>query len=394
MHKILTYNNISATSLDRLPNNQYEVSSEIQYPDAILLRSFNLHGIPIPGSVKCVGRAGVGVDNIPVSEFSKRGIPVFNAPGANANAVKELTLAGLLLAARHISPALDFVRTLRGDDQAINQAVEKGKKQFAGFELAGKTLGVIGLGAIGVKVANAALGLGMKVMGFDPSLTVQSAWQLSSQVAQASSVDDLLTKSDFVTLHVPLVEQTHHFINSARIGLMKNTAVLLNFSRGGVVEAAAVLDALEEGKLRAYVCDFPDSALLNRKGVIALPHIGASTEEAEENCAVMVVDQIRDYLENGNIRNAVNFPDVVVPRTEGCRLGIANENIPGMVSQISSALADANLNIADLVNQSRGEYAYTLIDVNAEVPSATLERIRSIPGVLSARIIWAAAIAH
>ena len=388
MYKILTYNNISAASLRRLPSNQYEVSSEIQHPDAILLRSFNLHGKPITNSLKCVGRAGVGVDNIPVSEFSKRGIPVFNAPGANANAVKELTLAGMMLAARHIGPALDFIHTLQGNDEAINQAVEKGKKNFAGFELAEKTLGVIGLGAIGVKVANGALGLGMKVIGFDPSPTVQRAWQLSSQVAPASDINELLSQSYFVTLHIPFVEQTRHFINSARLGLMKTGAVLLNFSRGGIVDESAVLQALEAGKLRAYVCDFPSSALLDRKGVIALPHIGASTEEAEENCAVMVVDQIRDYLEKGNIRNSVNFPDIVLPPIEeGYRLGIANENIPGMVSQISSGLADVNLNIVTLLNQSRGEYAYTLIDLNAEVPSETLEHIKSIRGVLSVRHI-------
>jgi D-3-phosphoglycerate dehydrogenase len=385
MFKVLTYNNISLAGLERLPRDRYEVASEMVHPDAILLRSFKLHGVPIPESVKCVGRAGAGVNNIPVPEYSKRGIPVFNAPGANANAVKELTLAGMLLAARHICPAWDFARNLQGDDETINQVVEKGKKNFAGFELAGKTLGVIGLGAIGVKVANAALGLGMKVVGFDPSLTVQSAWQLSSQVAQASGVDDLVGKSDFVTLHIPLLEQTRHTINAARIGLMKKGAVLLNFSREGIVDDAAVAEALNAGKLHAYVCDFPSGALLRQKGVVALPHLGASTEEAEDNCAVMVADQIRDFLENGNIVNSVNFPDVVMPRTEGCRLGVANANVPNMVGQISAALAEANLNILDLLNKSRGDYAYTLIDLSAEVPGATLDRIRAIEGVLAAR---------
>lgn len=388
MFKVLTYNNISLAGLERLPRDRYEVASEIQHPDAILLRSFKLHGVPIPDSVKCVGRAGAGVNNIPVPEYSKRGIPVFNAPGANANAVKELTLAGMLLAARHIGAALDFVRSLSGDDEAIHHAVEQGKKRFVGFELAGKTLGVIGLGAIGVKVANAALGLGMKVIGFDPSLTVQSAWQLSSQVVQATGVDDLVIKSDFITLHIPLAEQTRHLINAARLGLMKKTAVVLNFSRGGIVEEAALLDALETGRLRAYVCDFPNSALLNRQGVITLPHLGASTEEAEDNCAIMVADQIRDFLENGNIVNSVNFPDVVMPRTDaGCRLGVANANVPNMVGQITAALAEANLNIIDLLNKSRGDYAYTLVDLSAPVSDRTLAKIRAIEGVLAARVM-------
>jgi len=387
MYKILTYNNISLAGLERLPRDQYEVASEIQHPDAILLRSFKLHGVPIADSVKCVGRAGAGVNNIPVAEYSRRGIPVFNAPGANANAVKELALAGMLLAARQICPAWDFTRSLAGDDEAISQAVEKGKKHFAGFELAGKTLGVLGLGAIGVKVANAALALGMKVVGFDPSLTVQSAWQLSSTVAQAVSIDDLVAKADFVSVHVPYNEQTHHIINATRVKLMRPGAVLLNFSRAGIVDDASVREALEGAQLRAYVCDFPSAALINQRGVILLPHIGASTEEAEENCAVMVADQIRDYLENGNIRNAVNFPEVVMPRNGGWRLGIANENIPNMVSQISSALAEANLNIIDLLNKSRGNYAYTLIDLGSEVPQGTVTKIRAIHGVLSARLI-------
>ncbi|MBS1214545.1 MAG: NAD-binding D-isomer specific 2-hydroxyacid dehydrogenase protein [Proteobacteria bacterium] len=387
MFKILTYNNISVAGLERLPRDRYEVASEIQHPDAIMLRSFKLHGVPIADSVKCVGRAGAGVNNIPVADYSKRGIPVFNAPGANANAVKELTIAGMLLASRNICGAWDFARTLSGDDETISQVVEKGKKNFAGSELAGKTLGVLGLGAIGVRVANTALALGMKVIGFDPLLTVDSAWQLSSNVEKAASVDDLVTKADFLSLHVPLNDQTRHIINITRIGLMKRGAVLLNFSRAGIVDDSGVAAALDEGKLRAYVCDFPTASLLGRNGVILLPHIGASTEEAEDNCAVMVADQIRDYLENGNIRNSVNFPEVVMPRGEGFRLGITNENVPNMVGQISGALAEANLNILDLLNKSRGDYAYTLIDVGAEVPVATLEKIRTINGVLSARTL-------
>ncbi|WP_045224310.1 phosphoglycerate dehydrogenase [Methyloterricola oryzae] len=387
MYKVLTYNNISVAGLERLPRDRYEIASEIQHPDAIMLRSFKLHGVPIPDSVKCVGRAGAGVNNIPVPDYSKRGIPVFNAPGANANAVKELTIAGMLLASRHICAAWDFTRGLSGDDEVLSQAVEKGKKNFAGIELAGKTLGVLGLGAIGVRVANTALALGMKVVGFDPLLTVDSAWQLSSSVEKAASVDDLVSKADFLSLHVPLNDQTRQIINAARIGLMKKGAVLLNFSRAGIADDASLAQALEEGKLGAYVCDFPTASLMNKKGVILLPHIGASTEEAEDNCAVMVADQIRDYLENGNIRNSVNFPEVIMPRTEGFRLGVANENVPNMVGQISSALAEANLNIIDLLNKSRGDYAYTLVDLSADVPAATLEKIRGISGVLTARTL-------
>jgi D-3-phosphoglycerate dehydrogenase len=387
MFKILTYNNISPRGLEKLPRDRYEVASEIQHPDAILLRSFDLHGVPIPDTVKAVGRAGAGVNNIPVAEYSKRGVPVFNAPGANANAVKELVLTGMLLAARHVAPALAYVRGLEGDDHAIHEQVEKGKKQFAGFELAGKTLGVLGLGAIGVRVANAAIALGMHVIGFDPSLTVDSAWQLSSSVAKAANIDELIARSDFVTLHVPLNEHTKQLINAGRIDLMKKTATLLNFSRAGVVDEQAVCAALDGGGLYAYVTDFPSRAVLDNRRVIVLPHLGASTAEAEENCAIMVAERVRDFLENGNIRHSVNFPDVVMPRTEGVRLGIANENVPNMVGQISGALAEANLNILDLLNKSRGDYAYTLIDLNSTVPPETLERIRAIKGVLSARVV-------
>jgi D-3-phosphoglycerate dehydrogenase len=387
MFKILTYDNISIAGLERLPRDRYEVASEIQHPDAILLRSHNLHGVPIPESVKAVGRAGAGVNNIPVEDYSRCGIPVFNAPGANANAVKELVIAGMLLAARNICEAWDFARQLEGDDDAIHHRVEKTKKKFAGFELAGKTLGVLGLGAIGVRVANAATSLGMHVIGYDPLLTVESAWQLSSSVARAASIDDLIAKVDFVTLHLPLNDQTYHLINGTRIGIMKKGAVLLNFSRAGIVDDASVLGALNSGHLHAYVCDFPSRAMLSHPRAVVLPHLGASTAEAEENCAVMVVDRVRDFLENGNIRHSVNFPDVVMPRTEGVRLGIANENVPKMVGQISGALADANLNILDLLNKSRGEVAYTLIDLNAEVPAETLDHIRGIKGVLSVRVI-------
>lgn len=387
MFKILTYNNISAKGLERLPRDGYEIASEIMHPDAILLRSQDLHGVPIPETVKAVGRAGAGVNNIPVPEYTKQGIPVFNAPGANANAVKELVIAGLLLASRHICEAWDFARSLEGDDEAIHHQIEKSKKRFAGSELAGKTIGVLGLGAIGVRVANTAMAMGMRVVGYDPMLTVRSAWQLEASVVQATSIDDLLAQCDFVTLHVPLNDQTRNLINADRVVSMRKGAVLLNFSRAGTVDESAVLAALDGERLRAYVTDFASRRLIGRKGTILLPHLGASTAEAEENCAVMVVDQLRDFLENGNIVNSVNFPEVIMPRTEGCRLGIANENVPNMVGQISSVLAEAGLNIVDLLNKSRGEFAYTLVDLNSEVPSDTLVRIRAIPGVLSARIV-------
>lgn len=383
MYKILTYNNISVAGLERLPRDHYEVASEIQHPDAILLRSFDLHGVAIPDSVRCIGRAGAGVNNIPVEECSRRGIPVFNAPGANANAVKELVVAGLLLAARHICEAWDFTRSLAGDDAAIGQAVERGKKNFAGTELAGKTLGVLGLGAVGVGVANAAVSLGMNVAGFDPALTVERAWQLSAAVCRAGGIDDLIARADFISLHVPLNGETRHMIGAARLESVKKGAVLLNFSRAGIVDEPAVRAALEDGRLSAYVSDFPTAGFMDLKGAILLPHLGASTVEAEDNCAVMVADQIRDFLENGNIRNSVNYPTVEMPRCDAHRIGVANENVPNMVSQISAALGEANLNILELLNKSRGEYAYTLIDLNAEVPPAVLDRIAKIRGVLS-----------
>ncbi len=386
-YKILTYNNIAAVGLDRLPRDRYEVASEIQHPDAILLRSFDMHGLEIPDTLKAVGRAGAGVNNIPVAEYTKRGIPVFNAPGANANAVKELVIAGMLLAARNICPAWAYTRQLEGEGKALATLVEKGKKQFAGFELAGKTLAVLGLGAIGVKVANAAMDLGMEVVGYDPGMTIESAWQLSALAKRARSIDDLIGKADFITLHVPLNDHTHHVINAARLDYMKKGAILLNFARESVVDEAAVLAALDSGQLGAYVCDFPNRRLLGHSRVIALPHLGASTVEAEDNCAIMVADQLRDYLEDGNIRNSVNMPEVVLTRIPGVRLSIANENVPNMVGQVSSALAEANLNILDLVNKSRGDVAYTLVDVNAPIPDATLARIRAIAGVLSARVI-------
>jgi D-3-phosphoglycerate dehydrogenase len=388
MYRIQTLNNISERGLARLPRDRFEVASSILEPHGILVRSADMHAMPLPASVLAVARAGAGTNNVPVAALSKRGVPVFNAPGANANAVKELVIAGLFLAARNVCAAWDFARKLAGDDKAIDEATEKGKKNFVGFELPGRTLGVIGLGAIGVEVANAAERLGMRVIGYDPQLTVQRAWQLSASVEQASSLDDLFSRSQFVSVHVPLVEATRGLVNASRLQLMPKDGVLLNFSRAPIVDDASVIAALDAGRLHAYICDFPNNALKDHAKVVTLPHLGASTGEAEENCAVMVADTLRDYLEHGNVRNSVNFPDAFLPRTAGAaRIAIANSNVPNMVGQISTLLAGAQINIAELLNKSRGEYAYTLIDVEGRVDDALLARIRGIEGVLSARLL-------
>jgi len=384
-YRILTLNSISSRGLARLPPERYEVGAELAQPDAILLRSADLHGAAIAPSVRAIGRAGAGVNNIPVPAMSARGIPVFNTPGANANAVKELVLAGLLLAARNLGPAWLFARNLSGDDAAMEAAVEAGKRQFVGFELPGRTLGVVGLG---VEVANSALALGMKVLGYDPQLTVQRAWQLSSSVEQALSLEDLCARADAISVHVPLTEATRALVNAARLALMKPDATVLNFARAAIVDEAAILAALDAGRLHAYVCDFPKAALKDHPRIITLPHLGASTGEAEENCAVMVAEQVRDFLENGNIRNSVNYPEAVLPRVPNTtRLAIANSNVPNMVGQISTCLATQRLNIADLLNKSRGEYAYTLIDLDGRLSAQLLDDIRAIHGVLSARIV-------
>jgi len=387
-YRILTLNNISTRGLERLPRERYEVASDLERPDAILVRSGDMHKTPIPESVLAVGRAGAGVNNIPVAEFSKRGIPVFNTPGANANAVKELVLAGLLIAARNICPAWAFACSLTGDDHSIDEAVEKGKKKFVGFEMPGRTLGVVGLGAIGVEVANAALSFGMKVLGYDPQITVQRAWQLSANVEQALSLDDLFAKADAVSVHVPLNDQTKSLVSESRLKLLKKSGILLNFARAAIVDDKAVIAALDSGRLHAYVCDFPNTLLKDHPKVVTLPHLGASTGEAEENCAVMVADQVRDFLENGNIRNSVNYPEAVLPRAPNTtRLAIANSNVPNMVGQVSTCLAAARINIAELLNKSRGEYAYTLVDAEGTIGDDLLTQIRSIEGILTARIV-------
>jgi len=386
--KVLTLNNIALAGLERLPRDCYEVASEIGHPDAVLVRSADMHKAEIPASVKAIGRAGAGVNNIPVAEMSKRGVPVFNAPGANANAVKELVIGGMLLAARNLCEAWDYVRTLEGDEEELHRAVESGKKRFVGMELPGRTLGVVGLGAIGVEVANAALALGMQVVGFDPKITVERAWQLNSGVRQAVSLDDLFSRAQLVTVHVPLGDATRAMVNADRLALMKPGGIVLNFARGPIVDDAAVLESLDAGRLARYVTDFPGAATKSHPKVIALPHLGASTREAEENCAIMVAQNLRDFLENGNIRHSVNFPETLLPRMDGnTRIAIANANVPNMVGQISTALASGGLNISDLLNKSRGELAYTLVDVDGPIPDGIVERIASIEGVLSMRVI-------
>jgi D-3-phosphoglycerate dehydrogenase len=385
MYKILTLNNIAVEGLRRLPRDSYEVSSEIAEPDGIILRSYDMHKMDIPPSVAAVGRAGVGVNNIPIEKFSQRGVPVFNAPGANANAVKELAVAGMLIAARNIFPARDYVLGINADGDELEEAVEAGKKQFVGFELPGRTLGVIGLGAIGVEVANVALALGMKVVGFDPKITVRRAWQLSSGVRQVETLDRLFKESDVISVHVPLVDATRNIVNESRLVLMREGGVLINFARGGVVDDGAAMKALDNGVLHAYVCDFPSRALIDHPKVISLPHLGASTLEAEENCAVMIAENLKDYLENGNIRNSVNFPEALMPRVDAYRITVANANVPNMVGQISTCLADGGLNIEDLLNKSRGEIAYTVVDLSDAVPADCLAKIKQIDGVLMVR---------
>jgi len=384
--KILTLNAISARGLARLPEH-YSVGGDIADPDGILVRSANMHDMEIPVSVRAIARAGAGTNNIPVKKLSERGVPVFNAPGANANAVKELVIAGMLIGARNLVQALKFVEGLSGTDEAMHKATEAGKKQFAGMELPGRTLGVIGLGAIGSTIAEAAIKLGMNVVGFDPAITVDAAWRLPSQVKRAESVEDVLRMADFVTLHVPLIDATKNLINAQRLGMMRSGAVLLNFAREGVVDNAAVIEALDANKLHAYLCDFPANALKGHAKVVALPHLGASTEEAEENCAVMVAEQLADYLENGNILNSVNFPNVSMARESAYRIAIANANVPNMVGQISSVLAAAGLNIHNMVNKSKGDMAYTLVDVDSAATDAVMQQLSAIAGVLAVRYL-------
>ena len=389
---ILVLNAISAGGLSRLPAERYRVGKDVADPVAVLVRSADMHERPIAASVRAIGRAGAGTNNIPVPLMSARGVPVFNAPGANANAVKELVLAAMLMAARNLAPALRFVSELDASSPDLDKVVEDGKRHFGGYELQGQTLGIVGLGKIGCMVAEAAIGLGLNVLGYDPEITIDAAWSLPSQVRRAGSVNEVLKGAQFVSLHVPLLEATRHLVNDANIGLMRPGAVLLNFSRDGVVSNSAVLEALGADRLSAYVCDFPSAELLGhplsiQSRIVALPHLGASTREAEENCAVMVVDQLRAYLEHGEISNAVNFPTVRMARESPWRVAIANSNVPNMLGQMSTTMAVAGLNIHNMVNKSRGEMAYTLVDVDSAVSPAVLDALAAIPGVLTVRYL-------
>ncbi|CAC9433489.1 D-3-phosphoglycerate dehydrogenase (EC [uncultured Gammaproteobacteria bacterium] len=383
MNKIQTLNNISSVGLKQLPAKDYEVATEITNPDAILVRSARMHELEIGDNLKAVGRAGAGVNNIPLDKMSDKGVVVFNAPGANANAVKELVISSMLLASRNICQAWDYVNSLPLSN--LKTAVEEGKKNYAGSELPGKTLGIVGLGAIGVQIANAASMLGMKVIGFDPSITIKSAWKLSADVEQALSVDELFSQSDFVSFHVPLVEGTKHLLNEQRIALLPKGATVLNFARDGIIDEDALISALEAGKVKYYVTDFPIDGKKDHDRVIALPHLGASTAEAEDNCAMMVANQVKDYLENGNILNSVNFPEAKMPRTGDSRLAIAHQNIPNMVGQISTILAEESANIVDMLNKSRDEVAYTLVDIEGRVSDTVVNNLKQVEGILMVR---------
>ena len=385
--RILTLNQISAHGLHRFPSSRYTVGKAVESPDAIIVRSHDMHAMAIPASVKAIGRAGAGTNNIPVAEMSRRGVPVFNAPGANANAVKELVLTALLLGARNVVPALRYVERLDPAAPDLEARVEDGKKQFAGVELPHRTIGIVGLGAIGGLVADTAIKLGMKAIGFDPEITVDAAWRLPASVRKANSIDEVFRHADFLTLHVPLVPVTRHLVDARRLALLKPHAVLLNFARDAVVDEDAVLAALQAQKLKAYITDFPSAKLLREPGVVALPHLGASTAEAEDNSAVMVVDQVREFLEQGAIANSVNFPSVEMERESPHRVAIANANVPNMLGQISSTMAQAGLNIHNMLNRSRGEMAYTLVDTDSPVAPDVIARIAAIDGVLSVRAI-------
>ncbi len=387
--KVLTLNQISVKGLDRLPRDQYEIASEFASPDAIMLRSHKLKTEEIADSVLAIARAGAGVNNIPVADCTARGIPVFNTPGANANAVKELVAAGLLLGSRGVIEGIDYVQTLADmkDEAELNKTLEAQKKRFKGSELVGKTLGVVGLGAIGSMVAEMALMLDMEVIGYDPALSVEAAWRLSSQVKRADALASLFSRCDYISLHLPVLDSTRGLVNAELLSNLRPGACLLNFARQEIVDGDAVLAALDEGRLRKYITDFPAPALIGRKDVILMPHIGASTDEAEENCAVMAADQLRDFIENGNIRNSVNFPTLQLEHVTGCRLAVTNENVPKILTSMLSILADANINVIDMLNKSREEIAYNLIDIEGTPTESMLEQMRSLEGVINVRLI-------
>ena len=390
MYKVRTYNAISVKGLERFPRQSYEVGSDIGHPDAFMLRSQKLQGVEVPKSLLAAARAGAGTNNVPITEYSKLGVVVFNTPGANANAVKELVMAGMLLATRGILPGMAYVNTLTAmtDAAEMSAHLEKEKARFAGGEIKGKTLGIVGLGAIGSMVADMALAMGMKVVGFDPALSIDAAWRLSSDVTRMENLQALLARSDYISLHVPAMDATKHLINDAALALTKPGAVLLNFARETIVDSAAVKRSLDTGKLGKYVCDFPEPDLLNHPQVIAMPHIGASTEESEENCAVMAANQLMDYLENGNIANSVNFPAVAMGRVAGTtRITFSNDNVSGVLGHVLSVLADKNVNVIDMMNKSRGELAFNIIDVESKPDDAVIAAIAAVENVIRVRVI-------
>ncbi|MFH1772529.1 MAG: phosphoglycerate dehydrogenase [Candidatus Omnitrophota bacterium] len=387
MYKVMKLDKISSEGLAMFPLDQYEIGTEISQPDVIILRSFKMHDMELPGSLLAVGRAGAGVNNIPVDKCSEKGIVVFNTPGANANAVKELTIAGLLLSSRDISGGINYSESVKGKGADVPGLVEKNKNNFAGVEIMGKTLGVIGLGKIGVMVANSALDLGMKVIGYDPFISVESAWGLSREVERAAGLDMLVCGSDYITIHTPLTDTTKGMINAEKFKRMKKGVRILNFSRGGIVNNDDLAAAVKEKIVAKYVTDFPDDELLNMENVIAIPHLGASTEEAEKNCVVMVVKQIRDFIENGSIKNSVNFPDCKLEHNSGFRLVVMNKNIPNMVGQVSAILAGADINIAEMLNKSKGDYACTIIDISDEPSKDMVAAIGAIKGVVKVRLL-------
>lgn len=387
MYKISVLNNIAQKGLNYLSSAGYDLDADLGVCDAIILRSHSLHGVNMSAHLKAIARAGAGVNNIPVEEMTRLGVPVFNTPGANANAVKELVILGMLLACRNIPQALNYVNALKGTDAEINQQVEADKKQFAGFELPGKRLAVIGLGAIGVRVANAAIALEMDVIGYDPVITIERAWQLSSQVINAQSISEAVSQADFISLHIPYNEKTKNLINGDILDKMKKDAVLLNFSRSGVIEKQALSESLQQDKLHAYVCDFPSNTWINHPKTICLPHLGASTKEANENCAVMAAKHLLEYLDSGQINYSVNFPNTVMPATTHHRICITNENIPNMVGQITTTLAKSDINIVDMLNKSKGDIAYTLVDLNRAIPDDIVKQLQDIKGILKLRVI-------
>ncbi|MDH4039690.1 MAG: phosphoglycerate dehydrogenase [Gammaproteobacteria bacterium] len=387
--KILTLNQISIKGLERLPRDSYEIASEFSHPDAILLRSHQLKAEDIADSVLAIGRAGAGVNNIPVAECSRRGIPVFNSPGANANAVKELVATAMLLGSRGVIEGIRYVDTLAGitDKAEMNRILEAQKKQFKGNELVGKTLGVVGLGAIGSMVAEMALTMGMEVVGYDPALSVEAAWRLSSKVRKADTLSALFARCDYITLHLPVLDSTRGLVNAELLGAMKSDACLLNFARQEIINEDELVKALDGRKLRKYIADFPSPALIGRNDVILMPHIGASTDEAEDNCAIMAAEQLRDFLENGNIRNSVNFPSLELERVRGCRLSFSNDNVPRILGSVLAILADQNINVIDMLNKSRAEIAYNIIDIDTHVSDDVLDRMRKLDGVINVRLI-------